>query len=74
MVFRLNATICGAVMTLAFSSVAMAQNDIDAVHSNAVVIAVSGAAITESHCVPGVDHGMLPLVPISRSSCLLRPQ
>ena len=46
MVFRLNATICGAVMTLAFSSVAMAQNDIDAVHSNAVVIAVSGAAIT----------------------------
>jgi rare lipoprotein A len=45
MVFRLGTAICGAVMTLAFSSVAMAQNDIDAVRSNAVVIAVSGAAI-----------------------------
>jgi rare lipoprotein A len=45
MVFRLSTAICGAVMTIAFSSVAMAQNDIDAVHSNDVVIAVSGAAI-----------------------------
>jgi peptidoglycan lytic transglycosylase len=46
MVFRLGTAICGAVMTLAFSSVAMAQSKIDAVHSDAVVIAVSGAAIT----------------------------
>jgi len=45
MVFRLGTAICGAVMTLAFSSAAMAQNDIDAAHSNTVVIAVSGAAI-----------------------------
>jgi rare lipoprotein A len=45
MVFRLGTAICGAVMTLALSSVAMAQNDIDAVQSNAVVIAVSGVAI-----------------------------
>src|SRR6516162_9987840 len=34
MVFRLNAAICGAVMTLAFSSVAVAQSENDAVHSN----------------------------------------
>jgi rare lipoprotein A len=46
MVFRLNAAICGAVMTLAFSSVALAQSEIDAVHSNDLVIAASGAAIT----------------------------
>ena len=45
MVFRLGAAICGAVMTLAFSSVAMAQSEIDAVHSNAVVNAASGDAI-----------------------------
>jgi len=45
MVFRFGTAICGAVMTLAFSSVAMAQKDIDAVPSNAVVIAVSGTAI-----------------------------
>jgi rare lipoprotein A len=32
-------------MTLAFLSVAMARSEKDAVHSNAVVIAVSGAAI-----------------------------
>jgi hypothetical protein len=32
MVFRLSAAICGAVMTLAFSSVAMAQSENDAVH------------------------------------------
>jgi hypothetical protein len=37
MVFRLNAAICGAAMTFAFLSVAMAQNEIDAVHSSAVV-------------------------------------
>jgi peptidoglycan lytic transglycosylase len=45
MVFRLNAAICGAVMTFAFSSVAMAQNEVDAVRSNAVVITASRAAI-----------------------------
>jgi rare lipoprotein A len=45
MAFRLNAAICGAVMTFAFSSVAMAQNEIDAVDSKAVVIAPSGSAI-----------------------------
>jgi len=46
MVFRLNAAICGAVMTLAFSSVAVAQSENDAVHSNDdLVIAASGAAI-----------------------------
>ena len=45
MVFRLSAAICGAVMTLAFSSVAMAQNEIDAVQSNDLVIAASGVAI-----------------------------
>ena len=45
MVFRLSAAICGAVMTLAFSSVAMAQGEIDAPQSDAVVIVASGAAI-----------------------------
>jgi rare lipoprotein A len=45
MVFRLNAAICGAVMTFAFSSVAMAQNEVVAAGSNAVVIAASRAAI-----------------------------
>ena len=45
MVFRLCAAICGAVMTFAFSSVAMAQNEIDAVDSNAVGIAAARAAI-----------------------------
>ena len=45
MVFRLSAAICGAVITLAFSSVAMAQSEIDAVQSNDLVIAASGAAI-----------------------------
>jgi rare lipoprotein A len=45
MAFRLNAAICGAVMTLAFSSVAVAQSEIDAVHSNDLVIAASGATI-----------------------------
>ena len=46
MVFRLNAAICGAVMTFAFSSAAMAQDEIDAVDSNTVVITASRAAIT----------------------------
>ena len=46
MVFRLSAAICGAVITLAFSSVAMAQSEIDAVQSNDLVIAASGVAIT----------------------------
>ena len=45
MVFRLSTAICGAVMTLAFSFVAMAQSEIDAVHSSAVVNAASGDAI-----------------------------
>jgi rare lipoprotein A len=45
MVFRLSAAICGAVMTMSFSSVAMSQSEIDAVHPNAVVIVASGAAI-----------------------------
>jgi len=45
MVFRLSAAICGVVMTLAFSSAAMAQSEIDAVQSNDLVIAASGAAI-----------------------------
>ena len=45
MVVRLNAAICGAVMTLAFSSVAMAQSETDAVHSDDLVIAASGATI-----------------------------
>jgi rare lipoprotein A len=45
MVLRLNAAICGAAMTFAFLSVAMAQNEIDAVHSSAVVNDASGDAI-----------------------------
>ena len=45
MVFRLSAAICGVVRTLAFSSAAMAQSEIDAVQSNDLVIAASGAAI-----------------------------
>jgi len=45
MVFRLSAAICGVVMTLAFSSAAMAQSEIDAVQSNDLVIGASGAAI-----------------------------
>ena len=46
MSFRLNAANCGAVMMFAFSSVAMAQSEIDAVHSDAVVIAASRTVIT----------------------------
>ena len=42
MVFRSSAAICGALITLAISSVAMAGNEI---HSNAVDNAASGAAI-----------------------------
>lgn len=62
MVFRLNAAICGAVMTLAFSSVAIAQNEIDPVDSNAVVIAASraaiiGAASTYNPYRPGYREG-----------------
>jgi rare lipoprotein A len=45
MAFRPSAAICGAVMTLAFSSLAMAQSEVDAVHSKPVVITASGAAI-----------------------------
>jgi len=42
MVFRSSAAICGALITLAISSVAMAGNEI---HSNDVDNAASGAAI-----------------------------
>lgn len=45
MVLRLSAAICGAVITLVMSSVAMAQSEVDAVQSSAVDNAVSGAAI-----------------------------
>jgi rare lipoprotein A len=45
MVFRSSTAICGAIMTLAFSSV-MARSEIETVQSNAVVIVASGAAIT----------------------------
>src|SRR5215813_5241957 len=44
MVFRFSTAICGALMTLAFSS-ATARSENDAVHSNVVVIAASQAAI-----------------------------
>jgi rare lipoprotein A len=47
-VFRLTAAICGAVITLAFSPVAMARNGIGAVHSNAVALATSGGAVIGS--------------------------
>ncbi len=45
MVFRLSTAICGAVMTFAFSSVAMARSEIDTVQSDTVVLSASGAAI-----------------------------
>lgn len=45
MVFRLSAAICGAAITLAVSSVAMAHNEIRTVHSSAVDNAASGAPI-----------------------------
>jgi rare lipoprotein A len=45
MVFRLSTAICGALMTLAFSSVAMARSEIDADQLNAVEIAASGPVI-----------------------------
>ena len=45
MVFRLSAAICGAAITLAVSSVAMARSENGAVHSNAVDNVASGAAI-----------------------------
>ena len=44
MALRSSAAICGAVITL-FISVVMARSEIDAVHSNAVDHAASGAAI-----------------------------
>jgi hypothetical protein len=56
MVFRLNAAICGAVMTFAFSSVAMAQNEVDAAGSNAVVIGASRAARISDRLM--LDDGM----------------
>jgi rare lipoprotein A len=45
MVFRVSTAICGALMTLAFSSVAMARSEIDEDQSSAVVIAASGPVI-----------------------------
>jgi len=45
MVFRLKAAICGAGITLAVSSVAMARSEIGAVQSNTLDNAASGAAI-----------------------------
>jgi rare lipoprotein A len=61
MVFRLNAAICGAVMTFAFSSVAMAQNEVDAVHSTVVMTAsraaIIGAASTYNPYRPGWREG-----------------
>jgi rare lipoprotein A len=62
MVFRLSTAICGAVMTLAFSFVAMAQSEIDAVHSSAVVNAASkdaivGAASMYNPFQPGWQEG-----------------
>jgi len=45
MVFRVSTAICGALMTLAFSSVAMARSEIDTVQSGSVAVAASGAAI-----------------------------
>ena len=45
MVFRLSTAICGALMTLAFSSVAMARSEIDEDQLSAVVIAASGPVI-----------------------------
>nr|WP_245283873.1 septal ring lytic transglycosylase RlpA family protein [Bradyrhizobium sp. Cp5.3] len=43
--FRLSAAMCGAVMTLAISSVAMARSEIGVVRSDAVDSAASGPAI-----------------------------
>ena len=60
MVFRLRTAICGAVMTLAFSSVAMARSEIDAVHSNAIVAsrtAIIGAASMYNPYQPGYREG-----------------
>ena len=45
MVFRLRAAICGIVITLAASSVAMARSENGSVHSNAVDNVASGATI-----------------------------
>ena len=45
MAFRLNAAICGAVMTLAFLPDAMAGSEIDEVGSSDVVTVASGAAM-----------------------------
>ena len=60
MVFRLRTAICGAVMTLAFSPVAMARSEIDAVHSNAIVAsrtAIIGAASMYNPYQPGYREG-----------------
>ena len=45
MAFRLGAAFCGAVIAVAFSSVAMAQSELDAVRSDGVDHAASEAAI-----------------------------
>ena len=55
MVFRLSTAICGALMTLAFSSVAMARSEIDVDQSNAVVLV--GAASMYNPFRPGWREG-----------------
>ncbi|MGY8664376.1 septal ring lytic transglycosylase RlpA family protein [Bradyrhizobium sp. UFLA05-109] len=45
MVFRLSAAICGAVMTLAISPVAMARSEVGAARSDALNNAASGPAV-----------------------------
>ena len=62
MVFRLRTAICGAVMTLAFSSVAVAQSEIDALRSDDLVIvasrtAIIGAASMYNPYQPGYREG-----------------
>lgn len=60
MLLRSRAAICGAVLTLAFSSVAKAESKVDAVHSNVVVAAgaaIIGAASMYNPFRPGWREG-----------------
>ena len=60
MLLRSRAAICGAALTLAFSSVAKAESKVDAVHSNAVVAAgaaIIGAASMYNPFRPGWREG-----------------
>jgi rare lipoprotein A len=62
MVFRLKAAICGAGITLAVSSVAMARSEIGAIHSNtgdkaASAATIVGAASTYNPYRPGYREG-----------------